>query len=231
MQLTSLSKFRKENLIFQKPVKNTIFQYERIKIETIYSNNKKGPLVIESPFLFSFGVTERRSQDVSNELVGYSIPVCLWSKDEQPTPEENEFYECLTDIQEFCYEHLEHVFDVEISNKLNDLLYYKQIECTNKYGEKYKKRNETSPPVLYAKLIYSEKSDKILTLFRTKGNEKPEPLNYLNQYCKVKLALIIESIYVGENAVSIQMKVHEAYVKPLHYRELLLSIQESEDED
>ena len=233
MQLTSLSNFRKEKLIFTySPVKNTKFNFERIKIETKYPNNKKGPLVIETPFLFSFGVTERRSQDESNELVGYSIPVCLWSKDEQPTPEENEFYKCLTNIQKFCYEHLKDVFDVDLYDKLNDLLYYKQIECTDKYGKKYKKRDKTRPPVLYAKLIYSEKSDKILTLFRTKGNEKPEPLDYLNQYYKVKLALIIESIYVGENAVSIQVKVHEAYVKSLHLnRESLLSIQESEDED
>ena len=55
MQLSNLGK---ENLIFHEPVKNTKLNYERIKIETKYDNNKKGPLVIETPLLFSFGVTE-----------------------------------------------------------------------------------------------------------------------------------------------------------------------------
>ena len=153
MQLTSLSNFfceedltcEQESIIFHEPVKNTKFAYESIKIET--ENN--GPLVNETPFLFSFGVTERRSQDESNKLVGYSIPVCLWSKDEQPTPEEKEFYDFLESLEEFCRDHLGSVYDVEIPNKLNDLLYYKQIECTNKYGEKYKKNDETTPPITY----------------------------------------------------------------------------------
>ena len=220
MQLTSLSNFPKENIILHDPVKNNEFKYERIKIENKYDNNKKGPLVIETPLLFSFGVTERRSQDKSCELLGYSIPVCLWSKDEQPTPEENKFYECLTSLEHICYNHLEDVYDVERANNLNQLL-YKKFD---------KDDNLTSPPVLYTKLTYSQKSDKILSIFRTKW-EKADPLDYLNQYCKVKLALIIESIYVGESAVSIQIKVHEAYNKPLPPRSKLLSIQESEDED
>ena len=74
-------------------------------------------------------------------------------------------------------------------------------------------------------------SDKILSIFRTKGKEKVDPLDYLDQYCKVKLALIFDSIYVGESAVSIQIKVHEAYVKLLPPRESLLTIQESDEED
>ena len=205
MQLTCL---RKENIIFNEPVKNNEFAYERIKIETKYDNNIKGPLVIETPFLFSFGVTERRS-------FGYFIPVCLRSKDEQPTPEEKEFYDCLISFQDICYEHLENTYGVEIANDLNQLLYRKENDFT-------------SPPVLYAKLIYSQKSDKILTAFRTKGSDKADPLDYLNQYCKVKLTLLIESIYVGENAVSIQVKVHEAYVKPLPPRKSLLTVQDGE---
>ena len=86
MQLKSPSDIhRKEHLIFHNPikykVKNSDSEYHRIKIETPYPNMKQGPLVIESPLLFSFGVNERRDK-YSNKLVGYSIPVCLWSKDE-----------------------------------------------------------------------------------------------------------------------------------------------------
>ena len=115
MELTSL---REENIIFNEPVKNNEFAYERIKI----SNNKKGPLVIETPFLFSFGVTERKSKD-ENKLVGYTMPVCLWSKDEQRTPEENNFYNDLLSFQDICYEHLENTYGVEIVFILVKALY------------------------------------------------------------------------------------------------------------
>ena len=221
MHLTSPSKLCKKNLIFHEvvthTVKNTELEYDRIKIETNYPNNKKGPLVIESPFLFSFGVNERRDK-VTNDLVGYSIPVCLWSKDKKLTPEEKEFFKCLKFLEESCFDKLEDVYGSEIANNLSKLLYHNQ-------------KDKTKSPVLYAKLMYSEKSDKILSLFKVKGNQNPDPLDFLNQYCNVKLALLIEGIYISESVVSIQMKVHEVYVKPLKQRQSLLTIEESEDED
>ena len=62
MQLTKLGNISKENLIFHEAkdykVKNSKMKYQRIKIETKYPDNKQGPLVIETPFLFSFGVSE-----------------------------------------------------------------------------------------------------------------------------------------------------------------------------
>ena len=45
------------------------------------------------------------------------------------------------------------------------------------------------------------------------------------------MALIVESIYLSKNIVSLQVKVHEAYIKPLKPREALLSIKESDDEE
>ena len=44
---------------------------------------KTSPLVLETPFPFSFGVNERENQD-TDQLTGYSIPVCLWKKDANP---------------------------------------------------------------------------------------------------------------------------------------------------
>ena len=86
MQLTPISKIKKQNLIFHPPkdynIKNTKLTYQRLKIEVNYRNeetrnNKQGPLIMESPFLFSFGVSERKDIK-SNELTGYCIPFCLW---------------------------------------------------------------------------------------------------------------------------------------------------------
>ena len=84
--------------------------------------------------------------------------------------------------------------------------------------------------MLYAKLIYSEKSKKILSLFKTKGKKELNPFKYLDQYCHVKMALIIEGIYISKTVTSLQIKVHECYVKPLKPRESLLTINESDEE-
>ena len=45
------------------------------------------------------------------------------------------------------------------------------------------------------------------------------------------MALILEGIYISENVISLQIKVHEAYIEPLKPRESLLKIIESEGEE
>ena len=91
MQLTKLATLSKENIIFHEvkeyKIKQSKFKYNQIKIEVRYSYQKKGPLVTETPFLFSFGVNEKKNQE-TDKLVGYFIPICLWEKDGQPNPEE-----------------------------------------------------------------------------------------------------------------------------------------------
>ena len=54
----------------------------------------------------------------------------------------------------------------------------------------------------------NKEKEGILSLFRKKGNDKVNPFDYLNQYCK---ALIIESIYLSKNIVSLQIKIHEVF--------------------
>ena len=114
---------------------------------------------------------------------------------------------------------------------MGEILYYKQIEYQNSKGKTKKKKDETSAPVLYVKLIYSDKTKKILSIFRTKGKQSINPLDYLNQYFNTKMAIIFESIYLAKNIVSLQIKAHEVYIKPLKPRESILEIKESDDED
>ena len=45
------------------------------------------------------------------------------------------------------------------------------------------------------------------------------------------MALIIEGIFISKTVTSLQIKVHECYVKPLKPRESLLRIEEEEEED
>ena len=234
MQLTKLENLSKENILFHKAkgysVNNSKLKYKRIKIETSYSNGKKGPLVIETPLLFSFGVTERKNQD-TDQLTGYSIPVCLWKKDENPFEKEQAFLEGLTNIYNICLQYLEDEYGPDLASNLTNILYYKQIEFKDKKGKTKKKKDKSAAPVLYVKLIYSDKTKKILSLFRTKGSKDVNAFDYLNQYFNTKMAMIIESIYMSKNIVSLQIKGHEVFIKPLKPRESILTIQESDDEE
>ena len=233
MQLSSYENITQENIIFNEAkeykVKDSKIKYKRIPIEIKYTNGKKGALVVESPVLFSFGLSEKKNQE-TKKLVGYSIPVCLWGRDSVPDQKELAFFETLNNIVLMCQKHLENEFGPDLASSLSSPFYYKQIEFTDKKGRIKTKRDDTSAPILYAKLIYSEKSKKILSLFKGKGGRDLNPFKYINQYCNVKLALIIEGIFISKTVTSLQIKVHECYVKPLKPREALLTIEE-EDSD
>ena len=45
------------------------------------------------------------------------------------------------------------------------------------------------------------------------------------------MALIIEGVFISKTVTSLQIKVHECYVKPLKPRESLLTIEEEEEEE
>ena len=232
MQLTSIQDLNPQSIIFNEAkeynIKDSKIKHKRIPIETVYPNGKKGSLVTETPFLFSFGVNEKKDQD-TNKLVGYSLPVCLWEKDSSPNLKEEQFYKFLCKLTEICQKYLEEEYGPDLASSLSEPLYSKQIEYTGKKGKKKTKRDPSAAPVLYTKLIYSEKLKKILSLFRVKGKKKVNPFNYLNQYCNVKMALIIEGIFISKTVTSLQLKVHECYIKELKPRESLLTIEEEDE--
>ena len=233
MQLSSYDHLTTDNIIFNEAkefkVKDSKIKYKRIPIEVKYPNGKKGALVIETPLLFSFGVNEKKNQE-TGKLVGYSMPVCLWSKDSVPNTKELSFFETLSNVVLMCRRYLESEYGADLASSLSSPFYYKQVEYIDKKGKKKTKIDESSAPVLYAKLIYSEKSKKILSLFKTKGNKDLNPFKYIDQYCNVKMALIIEGIFITKTVTSLQIKVHECYVKPLKPRESLLTIEEEDEE-
>ena len=104
-------------------------------------------------------------------MIGYSIPVCLWEKDSQPNIEEKAFFESMNSITEICQQHLENEYGADLAPTLNAPLYYKQVEYTDKKGKKKNKRDETAAPVLYAKLIYSEKNKKFFLFLKQKESK------------------------------------------------------------
>ena len=233
MQLSSYDHLTPENIVFNEAkeykVKDSKIKYKRIPIEVKYRNGKKGALVIETPLIFSFGVNEKKNQE-TNKLVGYSMPVCLWAKDSEPNTKEKAFFDAINNVTALSQQHLENEYGADLASTLSSPFYYKQEEYTDKKGKKKTRIDHSSAPVLYAKLIYSEKSKKILSLFKGKGGCDLNPFKYINQYCNVKLALIIEGIFISKTVTSLQIKVHECYVKPLKPRESLLTIEEEDEE-
>ena len=130
----------------------------------------------------------------------------MWKKDEKPNQKEQAFFDGLTNIYNIFLQYLEDEYGPDLASNFTNIFYYKQIEFEDKKGKTKKKKYESAAPVLYVKLIYSDKTKKILSLFRTKVNTKVDPFDYLNQ-------------------------AHEAYIKPLKPRESILTIQESDDEE
>ena len=234
MQLSSYDSITTENIIFNEAkefkVKDSKIKYKRIPTEIKYPNGKKGALVVETPLLFGFGVNEKKNQE-TNKLVGYSMPVCLWAKDSEPNTKEKAFFDVINNVTTLSQQHLENEYGADLASTLSSPFYFKQEEYTDKKGKKKTRIDNSSAPVLYAKLIYSEKSKKILSLFKGKGGKDLNPFNYIEQYCNVKLALIIEGIFISKTVTSLQIKVHECYVKPLKPRESLLTIEEEEEEE
>ena len=74
--------------------------------------------VVESAFLFSFGVSKRKNQE-TGQLTGYSIPVCLWKKDEKPNQEEQNFFNVLTTIHDICRSYLEKGRTLELTKSVS----------------------------------------------------------------------------------------------------------------
>ena len=234
MQLSSFENITKDNIVFQTAKKhkvpNSKIKYERIKIERKLPNGKTTPLVVETPFLFSFGISERKDQE-TNKINGYSIPVCLWKKDAVPNQKETNFLNIINKVFALCQDHLSKEYGENEASSLLDILYYKQVEYVDKKGKTKKKRDESSSPVLYVKLVYSIETKKFSTIFREKGKKEVKPLDYKDKYFNTRMAIIFDSIYLGRNSVSIQVKAHEVHILPFEERKSILDFKENEDDE
>ena len=81
------------------------------------------------------------------------------------------------------------------------------------------------------KFIYSSVTKKFSTIFRVKGKKEVKPLDYKDKYFNTRMAIIFDSIYLGRNSVSIQVKAHEVHILPFEERKSLLEYKENDDDD
>ena len=94
-----------------------------------------------------------------------------------------------------------------------------------------RKRDESSSPVPYVKLIYSSETKKFSTIFKEKGKKEVKPLDYKDKYFNTRMAIIFDSIYKGRNNISIQVKAHEVHILPFAERKSILDFKENDEDD
>ena len=89
--------------------------------------------------------------------------------------------------------------------------------------EKQNLRETPQPRQYFTQNLFTQKNQRKFFL-------SVNPFKYLDQYYYVRMALIIEGIFINKTVVSLQIKVHECYVKQLKPRQSLLKINESDNE-
>ena len=152
-------------------------------------------------------------------------------KDAEPNQKETNFLSIINKVQDLCRDHLSRDYGESEAACLSVILYYKQIEYTDGKGKTKKKKDKTSAPVLYVKLIYSSDTKKFSTILRVKGNKEVKPLDYKDKYFNTRMAIIFDSIYLGKTSISIQVKAHEVHILPFEERKSILEYEENDDEE
>ena len=144
---------------------------------------------------------------------------------------ETNFFNIINKVFDLCQNHLSREYGENEASCLSEILYYKQVENIDQKSKSKKKKDKTNAPVLYVKLIYSSDTKKFSTLFRVKGKKEVKPLEYKDKYFNTRMAIIFDSIYLGRNSVSIQVKAHEVHILPFEERKSILEYKENDDED
>jgi len=208
IQLTNVNQFNTKNLVFSKPDGGNIdkIKFKRIRIATRYPDGSVGDLIIATPpNLHCFGLQE--SKDLgSNAVNGYSMPLCLWSRN-GPTEDERKFTDTFTAIADHCKKYLlEHRDEIEKYDlDASDLKKFNPLFWKMEKGKVVEGRG----PMLYAKAILNKKLNKISTIFvNEETNEEIDPFELMNKVCSVTAAVKIESIFIG-NKISLQVKLFE----------------------
>ena len=64
-----------------------------------------------------------------------------------------------------------------------------------------------------------------------KGKKEVKPLDYKDKYFNTRMAIIFDSIYLGKNSVSIQVKAYEVHILPFEERKSILEYKENDEDE
>ena len=213
-QLSDFQNFDTDNVLFSKPevgnIPNQKITFKRIRIATRNEDGSIGDLVFSTPpDLLSFGLQESRDLN-SNQINGYVFPICLWGQ-HGCTPEEKKFTDTFNQVVEVCKKYLlDHRDEIERYDlDASDLKKFNPLFWKMEKGKIVEGRG----PMLYVKVIYNKKNEKINTIFIDEStNQEIDPFRLLNKRNNCTVAVKFESIFIG-NKISLQVKLYEAVVK------------------
>lgn len=212
--LINAENFDINNIVYSKPEIKPI-PGQKVSCKRVHLSYKDGEdlqdVILESPpELLSWGLAEQHDM-MSNQLTGYQLPICLWSKN-GPSQQERAFTTMIDQISEHTKKYLvEHRDELEMYT-----LELAELKKINPLYWKMEKGKivEDKGPTLYAKCLYSKKNETITTLFINEDlNTNVNPLSILGKQCYVKFALKIESVFFGSK-ISLQVKLQEVLFRP-----------------
>lgn len=217
-QLTSAKGFNVNNIIFSKPqaggLKDSSVKFRRIYLNIKYPDGTIGDLIIPTPRIFSFGVSENTSHDDKNKSNGFVIPLLLHNKDGASEDEKhfvNTFNNIINHSKKFILDNKKELklpsTDESDLKKLNPIFYKKDKETGD--------IADNALPTLYLKLAISKKDgvDKILSSFYdARTGDELNPLDLMKKYCWTTAAVKFECIFIGSK-ISFQVKLYEADIE------------------
>lgn len=210
VQLSNVSNFDTEKIIFSEAKETAIPGSYRITIGTQYPNKSVGPLIFSTDTVYSFGLQENKSLDKPVRTTGYSIPLCLWNQ-EGPTDYQKQFIETLERVSDYVKKYMLKP-EVKKSVKKYDLV---ESDLRKFSPLWYKKEDgevvQGKGPMLYPKLMCN-KNLEIYTDIADQNGVNIDPMTLLNQKCRVRACIKIESIFIGSK-ISLQVKVMELEVQ------------------
>jgi hypothetical protein len=231
-RLTSLDEFNPNNVVFGVPMPETnksgVKSYV-IRLGIKNPDGTVGDLVLDHEKVFSYGVSENLDKETGT-LTGYVLPLCLWNRS-GPTEYEVDWIKMVEDqlvhaVKAHLVENREQVGEYTLE--------YSDMKKMNPFWYKREQGKivEGKGPVLYGKLIYSRKSEKILTKFYDTAGKEVDPMSLLKKYCHVTPAIKFESIYIGAK-ISIRVKLYECVVEVANtgFKSLLTARIQQDDAD
>ena len=222
------------NLIFDDPVEGTIpnskLLFYKINIGTKNPNGSEGDLVFVLERSSTFGIKE--SRDPSQNLIGYSMGIILYDRDNGQDEYQRKVTETFNELVEKCKDFILRDDILKKMKKSSSTMKRDKLDNISPlYFTKDKETNEPQPdkPILNVKLLYrKERSNddgsmseaKVTTrlYIEDEVDENGEPLEYeslsdvLDKKGFVRPAIKFESIFLGKD-IKIQVKVLEAELK------------------
>lgn len=173
------------------------------------SEEEVNQLILSTPAnLLTFGVQEIKDKERAH-TIGYQLPICLWGKKKVSYDEKlftTKMDELLSYIKEFLYTIKD---EISVSDDMIN-----NIQILN-YKYENGKKCEDKGPILYTKLLMSNKSQKILTTFIDDvTKDEVNPLDIINSKGTVKSAIKIENIIIGRKII-VQVKLFEVLYRKI----------------